>query len=153
MVSLGLNKIRARNYHDAAEALVRVLLLLLFVELEMRAPFVRKLQPEEVWLYRNPPTVSYVPGDMLWKMVALVPVAAILSAYLVQRDRADLRAATLVATLAIPLNGVLTNIIKLCVGRYRYLIISSLAVPYLTVGSSPVKMACACQILCSLIIL
>jgi hypothetical protein len=117
MVSMGLNRFRSRNYRDACEAALRVGLLLLFVDLELRAPFVRKLQPEELWLYRNPPTDSYVPGDLLWKMVALVPVTAILAAYLVRRDTADLRAATLVATLTIPLNGVLTNIIKLCVGR------------------------------------
>jgi diacylglycerol diphosphate phosphatase / phosphatidate phosphatase len=117
MVCMGLHKLRLRNYSDISEAAIRVGLLLLFVDLEMRTPFVRKLQPEEVWLYRNPMTDSYVPGDMLWKMVALVPVSVILTVFLVKRDTADLRAATLVATLAIPLNGVLTNIVKLCVGR------------------------------------
>ena len=117
MVSMGLNKFRWRSYRDLSEAAVRVGLLLLFVNLELRKPFVRKLQPEEMWLYRNPMTESYVPGDLLWKMVALVPVSAILAVFLVRRDTADLRAATLVVTLAIPLNGVLTNIGKLCVGR------------------------------------
>jgi hypothetical protein len=47
----------------------------------------------------------------------VVPVSVLLTMFLVKRDTADLRAATLVATIVIPLNGVLTNIVKLCVGR------------------------------------
>jgi membrane-associated phospholipid phosphatase len=107
------------KFYHLTEAVLRFGLLLLFTELETWKPFTRKIQPEEVWLYRNPMTDSYVPGSLLWTLVTLVPLSAILAGFLVYRDKADLTAASLVVTLAMPLNGVLTDIIKLCVGRPR----------------------------------
>lgn len=109
---------RHKCYH-ISEASVRVCLLLLFLDLELREPFIRKIHPEELWLYRNPPTDSYLPSDWLWRMVAFVPLTAIITNYALTRDQRDLTTATLVSTLAIPLNGVLTNIVKLAVGRCR----------------------------------
>jgi len=118
MVQLGTHRHKLKFYH-LTEASIRICLLLVFLELEERAPFIRKVQPEEIWLYRNPMTESYVPGHLLWKFVTFVPLSAILVGYAVFRDKADLKAATLVATLNMPLNGVLTDIVKLCVGRPR----------------------------------
>eukprot|EP00092_Neocalanus_flemingeri_P001067 GFUD01001138.1.p1 GENE.GFUD01001138.1~~GFUD01001138.1.p1 ORF type:complete len:271 (+),score=24.12 GFUD01001138.1:65-877(+) len=118
MVQLGIQRHRLKFYH-LTEASIRLCLLLLFLELEERAPFIRKVQPEEIWLYRNPMTESYVPGNLLWKFVTFVPLTAILVCYAVFRDKSDLTAATLVTTLAMPLNGVITDIVKLCVGRCR----------------------------------
>jgi len=109
---------RQKCYH-LSEALIRLVLLLLFLDLELREPFLRKVQPEEIWLYRNPMTDSYLPSDWLWRMVAFVPLAAILGNYMVSWDASDLTSATLVSTLAIPLTGVITNILKLAVGRPR----------------------------------
>jgi len=105
--------------HDIIEAIIRVLMLLLFMDLEERDPFIRKIHPEEVWLYRNPKTPSYVPGHLLWKMATFIPLITILAAFYSSRCKEDMRAAILVITMAIPLNGVITNIIKLCVGRFR----------------------------------
>lgn len=118
MVQLGTNRHRHKLYH-LTEAFLRVCLLLVFLELEERTPFIRKVQPEEIWLYRNPMTDSFVPGHLLWKFVTFVPLTAIIVGFALYRDKTDLKAATLVATLAIPLNGVLTDIIKLLVGRPR----------------------------------
>lgn len=101
------------------EAVVRLSLVLLFWDLEEREPFVRMIQPEEAWLYRNPMTESYVSGRWLWRMVVLVPVLTVGGVYAVTRDAVDMVTATLVFSLATPLNGVLTNIVKLCVGRPR----------------------------------
>ena len=53
-------------------------LKLFVLELEERTPFIRKIQPEEIWLYRNPMTESYVPGHLLWKFVTFVPLTAII---------------------------------------------------------------------------
>lgn len=108
-----------RKLYLLTEVVVRVGLVIAFIDLERRAPFTRMIQPEEEWLYRNPMTDSYVPGRWLWRMVALVPLLTILASYAVTRDAVDMVTATMVVTLAGPLNGVLTNIIKLCVGRPR----------------------------------
>ena len=120
MVSIGGKRRSKWNYHDIAEAGLRIALLLLFMDLELRDPFVRKIQPEEIWLYRNPKTASYIPGHVLWKMVTIVPLVAVLACFSTRRCRYDLRAAMLAATLIIPLNGVITNTIKLCVGRFVF---------------------------------
>lgn len=120
MVMIGPKKRLKWRLGDMAEAGLRVFLLLLFIDLENRwEPFVRKIHPEEIWLYRNPKTPSYVPGHLLWKMATFIPLLAIVSVYIGRRCKEDLRSAVLVSTLAIPLTGCITNIIKISVGRYR----------------------------------
>ena len=64
-------------------------------------------------------TDSYVPANLLWTCVTFVPLSAIVIMFLVNRSMVDLSSATLVVTLAMPLNGVITDIIKLVVGRPR----------------------------------
>merc|ERR1719361_288621 len=64
-------------------------------------------------------TYSYVPGVWLWRMVIILPLLVILPTYAVTRDAVDLVTAIMVFTLATPLNGVMTNVVKLCVGRPR----------------------------------
>jgi len=118
MVHLGVKR-HKNKIHQISEVLLRVFLLLLFVELERWTPFIRKIQPEEVWLYRNPMTDSYVPSNLLWTTVSLVPLAAILTMFATTRSVVDLTSASLVVTLALPLNGVITDLVKLCVGRPR----------------------------------
>jgi len=112
--NLGRRKLRL-----LLELFVRVGLLVLFIDLERRTPFIRVVHPEEAWQYRNPVTVSYVPGYWLWRMVAGVPLVTILATYAMTRDSADLTTALLVVTLSTPLNGVVTDVIKLAVGRPR----------------------------------
>jgi len=118
MVLMGLSRTK-RKCHLLTEVTVRLGLVLLFIEMERLPPFTRLIHPEEAWLYRNPMTDSYVPGEWLWKMVLIVPFTVILVCFVVTRSKADLAAATMVVTLAGPLNGVITDIIKLCVGRPR----------------------------------
>jgi len=108
-----------RRLHLLTEFAARIGLVIIFCVLEGCSPFKRMIQPEEVWLYRNPMTESYVPGFWLWRMVILLPLLVILTTYAVTRDAVDLVTAIMVFTLASPLNGVLTNVIKLCVGRPR----------------------------------
>lgn len=137
MVQFGLKRHRNKLYH-LSEVSIRVFLLLLFVgkldandrninclcsvmllELERWKPFIRKIQPEELWLYRNPMTDSYVPSNMLWTCVMGVPLLAIILMFLFTRDILDMTSSSLVISLAVPLNGVITDIIKLVVGRPR----------------------------------
>jgi len=94
-----------------------------------KEPFVRIIHDEEKWLYANPRTVSYVKtSSLLWPMVVFVPLTAIALVHLLSsngvilRDanvNADSLAAFLVVSLLMPLNGVVTNVLKLCVGRPR----------------------------------
>jgi len=43
-----------------------LILHLYFSELEGATPFTRKIQPDELWLYKNPRSDSYVPTSVLW---------------------------------------------------------------------------------------
>lgn len=79
----------------------------------------RVIHAEELWQYRHPMTDSYIPSSMLWKMVAFLPVSTVFVNFMFQRSKDDVWAALQVITLAIPLNGVITDIIKLTVGRPR----------------------------------
>jgi len=118
MVQVGLKRHKNKFYH-LSEIFIRIFLLLLFVELERWTPFIRKIHPEELWLYRNPMTDSYVPSNLLWTCVTFVPLSAIVVMFLINKNAVDLTSASLVVTLAMPLNGVLTDVIKLLVGRPR----------------------------------
>ena len=118
MVQLGLKRHR-KFFYQFSEVFIRVFLLLLFVELERWTPFIRKIHPEELWLYRNPMTDSYVPANLLWTFVTFVPLSAIVISFLMTKNTVDLTISSLVVSLAMPLNGVITDMIKLVVGRPR----------------------------------
>jgi diacylglycerol diphosphate phosphatase/phosphatidate phosphatase len=64
-------------------------------------------------------TESYFTTLNLFYMVAFLPTAAILLSFMFTRDLEDSLVAFLVFTLSTCLTGVITNIIKLSVGRHR----------------------------------
>ncbi|XP_006617133.1 phospholipid phosphatase 5 isoform X1 [Apis dorsata] len=101
------------------DILLRIVLVGLFIELEKAEPFTRIIHEDELWLYKKPRTESYVPTTILWPLVFIMPVIVIFCVFLVYKDKTDIYQAVLAVTLALGFNGVITDIIKLIVGRPR----------------------------------
>ena len=121
---------KANLIYFLSEISARIFLLILFIILENCVPFQRLIHQEELWLYQNPQTKSYVTGTELWLFIVFpLPFLSVIYhilCYKFQRKngnegyrRNDLITSFLATTLLLPLNGVITNFIKLTVGRPR----------------------------------
>ncbi|XP_067948443.1 phospholipid phosphatase 5-like [Watersipora subatra] len=103
------------------ELCTRIILFLIFwcTEGEWGKPSTRNIRPEEIWLYKYPRRVSYVPTWVLWTEVLAVGPFILVIVYLLTRDRSDLREAFMSYSLACLINGAVVNVIKLAAGRPR----------------------------------
>ncbi|XP_002120049.2 phospholipid phosphatase 5-like [Ciona intestinalis] len=111
--------LRNRAFYIFSEVLIRLVLIGVFMYTEVQEPFERLIQPEEWWLYKNPislnPRVSTL---KLYLITTLSPPITILIFSGIRR-RNDLVPAFLSSTLCLVINGLLTNAVKLTVGRPR----------------------------------
>ncbi|XP_070539756.1 phospholipid phosphatase 5-like [Ptychodera flava] len=103
----------------AGEIGIRLLMLFLFLITEEMEPFHRVIQPEEMWLYKNPRSGDTVPTVTVFSISILVPLSVILIFFIIQKDRVDSVQAVLAVTLTLCLNCLITNTVKLAVGRPR----------------------------------
>lgn len=87
--------------------------------MEKATPFKRVIHQDEIWLYRNPITADYVPVRYLWIAVIIMPLVIFTFGSVLTRNRKDLLDAVLGFSLALPLNGIITDTVKLIVGRPR----------------------------------
>ncbi|KAM9062339.1 phospholipid phosphatase 4 isoform 3-T3 [Sarcophilus harrisii] len=83
----------------AIEIGVRVLLFGVFVFTEFLDPFQRVIQPEEIWLYKNPLVQSdNIPTRLMFAISFLTPLAVIFVVKIIRRtDKTEIKEAFLVA--------------------------------------------------------
>ncbi|KAK6639660.1 hypothetical protein RUM43_007933 [Polyplax serrata] len=106
-------------YCLAVDILLRLFLFSIYAVFQAVPPFKRVIHPEEVWLYKNPRANNYCPMKVLWEIVLITPSAAIFANYFAHKNRTDVIQAFLTLTLSIGLNGAITNVVKVIVGRPR----------------------------------
>uniref|UniRef100_A0A2A4K976 Phosphatidic acid phosphatase type 2/haloperoxidase domain-containing protein n=1 Tax=Heliothis virescens TaxID=7102 RepID=A0A2A4K976_HELVI len=112
--------IRSANFNLFIEIVVRIILVSAFCYMETMQPFTRVIQKAELesdLMY--PHMESYVPGGALWAIVLSVPCTLSLIAWAGCNDCNDALEILLSWSLALGINGVLTDMMKLIVGRPR----------------------------------
>ncbi|XP_055375302.1 phospholipid phosphatase 5 [Condylostylus longicornis] len=106
-------------FNSFFEIALRIVVFIIFIHLECKPAFKRVILPEELWMYKYPPTADYVPSVFLLPAAFVVPFTVIFINYLINHDRYDFFQANNAVTLSLGLNGVITSLLKIAVGRPR----------------------------------
>lgn len=107
------------NINLFQEIVIRLMLFGLYFYFEVQTPFIRLIHPEEWWMYKNPVTPSYVPLSLLYPAVFGLVGVVFIGYYIRSRDFRDFKCAWLGFSLACTLNGAITDVVKVTVGRPR----------------------------------
>ncbi|XP_075889431.1 phospholipid phosphatase 5 isoform X2 [Nelusetta ayraudi] len=104
-----------------SEVSIRLMLLIVFLVTEQLPPFYREIQSEEMWFYKfHRVEADHVPTTLMFCLAVFTPLIVILVfSVLKKSEHEDWKEATLAVSLTLVLNGVVTNAIKLVVGRPR----------------------------------
>ncbi|XP_050676443.1 phospholipid phosphatase 5 [Leptidea sinapis] len=112
--------IRSANFNLFIEILIRILFLTAFCYMETMSPYTRVIQPSELLeSCRYPRHESFVPASTLWSLVLSVPCLLSLLAWACFSDCNDALELLMSWSLALGITGVLTDTVKLIVGRPR----------------------------------
>ncbi|XP_004926343.1 phospholipid phosphatase 5 [Bombyx mandarina] len=112
--------VRSASFNLLIEIVLRIALMSAFCYMETLPPFKRVIHPADLEsLYKYPRVDSYVPGGTLWAIVLSVPCVLSILAWGCCNDCNDAFEILLAWSLALGLNGVLTDGIKLIAGRPR----------------------------------
>lgn len=104
------------------ETSFRIFLLCLFMYSEGVEPFQRIIQNEEWWYYKYPMAErSTISTEMLYSIACFAPLISIIifSGVIKSPRRSDVIPALLASSFSVVLNGLLTNAVKVTVGRPR----------------------------------
>ncbi|XP_045782144.1 phospholipid phosphatase 5 isoform X1 [Maniola jurtina] len=115
-----MHLIRSASFNLFVEILIRIVLLSIFCYMESMSPFIRVIQPSELENdCKYPRHESYVPGSMLWAIVVSVPCVLTIIAWAICNDCNDALEFLLAWSLSLGITGILTDSVKLIVGRPR----------------------------------
>lgn len=112
-------KLSNGSWNLVAEIGARLILFAIFMVLEYTPAFIRIIHEEEMWLYKNPNSEDTISTKLMFVISAVGPCVIFFILATVRKDNIDGIQAFLAFTLTIGLNGVVTNIIKVLVGRPR----------------------------------
>ncbi|KAI5634624.1 PAP2 superfamily domain-containing protein [Phthorimaea operculella] len=112
--------IRSASFNLFTEILIRIALFSAFCYMETMTPFIRMIPTASLESdYKYPRHESYVPGGMLWCVVLAVPCLLSLLAWAGCNDCNDALEILLAWSLALGINGCITDTVKLIAGRPR----------------------------------
>ncbi|XP_065919293.1 phospholipid phosphatase 5-like [Dysidea avara] len=116
-------KCTLRHWYYVFEGIIRVVLLAILIILELMEPYERDILPEEMWYYKYPFKPNTIPSYAMVLLSSGLPIAGIAILCLlrvsVRADYKDVIQGALGLSLAVLLNGIVTDTIKLTVGRPR----------------------------------
>ncbi|XP_074039043.1 phospholipid phosphatase 5 [Leptinotarsa decemlineata] len=101
----------------------RLIAWIFFLQLDRLVPVIRHIDEDEMWYYRYPSVDSIIPKRYLYVFITVVPSIVFILQFIVNRREKstipDIITNLNGLTLAYCINGVITSVLKLSIGRPR----------------------------------